>query len=55
MTTPYGEARYIVLPITIGIAWSSRMRPTKPSGLRCTLQTCWSVLTFAFVIWVSGL
>src|SRR5579862_8771386 len=34
MTTPYGDPRYIVLPMTMGIASSSRRRPVYPSGLR---------------------
>src|SRR5262245_44046018 len=33
-TAPYGEPRYIVLPITIGIASSSFIGPVQPSGLR---------------------
>src|SRR5262245_54360982 len=52
---PYGDGSYIVLPITMGIAWSSRIRPTKPSGLRWMLQTRSSVATLAAVICLSGL
>jgi hypothetical protein len=34
MTAPYGEPRYIVLPITMGMACASRIGPVKPAGLR---------------------
>src|SRR5207342_1478142 len=32
-TAPYGDPRYIVLPITSGMASSSRRPPLKPAGL----------------------
>src|SRR5262245_47037948 len=47
---PYGDARYIVVPMTIGIASSSRRRPEYPAGLRWKLHTRSSVATFCAVI-----